>query len=159
MIVIRKVKDAALAAPPLQLQTNDAPVAAEAPAPPDARRKLAEEILAKLDAGDSFDSLAKLYSEGKEAAKGGDWGWIKRGELRAELSAPAFALAPGQHSPLIETADGYYILRVEDKKPERHLPLTEVRDAIEKQLLQTQRAKMQEEWVKQLRAKAYIRMF
>jgi hypothetical protein len=34
-----------------------------------------------------------------------------------------------------------------------------VRDTIEKELLQEQRAKMQAAWVKQLRAKAYIRMF
>jgi hypothetical protein len=34
-----------------------------------------------------------------------------------------------------------------------------VRDEIEKTLLQQQRTKMQEQWVKELRAKAYIRLF
>lgn len=157
MILIKKVKEVA------PTNTVDAIPATEpaAPTPPavDARRKVAEEILAKLDAGDSFESLAKVYSEGREGQKGGDWGWVKRDELRKELSVPAFALKPGQHSRLLDTADGYYIVQVDDAKKESTRPLTEVRDIIEKELLQAQRAKLQETWVKQLRAKAYIRMF
>ena len=139
-----------------------APVADAAPTTNtvvDVRRQRAEEILALLDRGDSFESIAKVSSEGKEATKGGDWGWIKREEFRKELSDPAFQLKPGQHSRVIETTDGYYILRVEDVKAEHYRPLAEVRDLIEKELLQDQRTKMQEAWVKQLRAKAYIRMF
>jgi parvulin-like peptidyl-prolyl isomerase len=130
-------------------------------APPavDLQRKLAEEILAKLDAGDSFESLARVYSEGKEAKEGGDWGWIGRDILRKELNGIAFALKPGQHSRVIETAEGYYIVEVDDVKPAHTTPLAEVRDDIEKTLLQQQRAQMQEQWVKDLRAKAYIRLF
>lgn len=125
----------------------------------DLQRKLAEEILGKLDAGDSFESLARVYSEGKEAKEGGDWGWIGHDILRKELNETAFSLKPGQHSRVIETAEGYYILEVNDVKPAHTTPLAEVRDDIEKTLLQQQRAQMQEQWVKDLRAKAYIRLF
>jgi parvulin-like peptidyl-prolyl isomerase len=125
----------------------------------DLQRRLAEEILAKLDAGDSFESMARVYSEGKEAKEGGDWGWIGHDILRKELNETAFALKPGQHSRIIETAEGYYILEVDGVKAAHTTPLAEVRDDIEKTLLQEQRAKMQEEWVKDLRAKAYIRVF
>ena len=107
----------------------------------------------------SFDSLAKSYSEGKEGHQGGDWGWVGRDELRKELSEPAFLLKPGAHSRLIETTDGYYIVQVDDVKTAHTKPLAEVRDVIEKNLLQEQRAKMEQEWVKQLRAKAFIRLF
>jgi peptidyl-prolyl cis-trans isomerase SurA len=135
-----------------------------APAPPqltliDPRRALAEEILAKLDEGESFESMARVYSEGKEAKGGGDWGWIGRDILRKELNEIAFTLKPGQHSRLIETAEGYYILQVDDVSPEHLRALPEVRDEIERALLQQQRAKMQESWIKDLRAKAYIRLF
>jgi parvulin-like peptidyl-prolyl isomerase len=130
-------------------------------APPvvDLQRKLAEEILAKLDAGNSFDSMARVYSEGKEAKEGGDWGWVGHDILRKELNETAFSLKAGQHSRVIETAEGYYILEVDDVKPAHTTPLAEVRDDIEKILLQQQRAQMQEQWVKDLRAKAYIRLF
>ena len=125
----------------------------------DEQRKIADEILAKLDAGDSFESLARVYSEAKEGKAGGDWGWIGKDVLRKELNETAFALKAGQHSRVIETAEGYYILQVEDVKPAHTVALAEVRDDIEKILLQQQRAKMQEDWVKDLRAKAYIRVF
>ena len=137
------------------------PVASATASPPavDLQRRLAEEILAKLDGGDSFESMARVYSEGKEAKEGGDWGWIGHDILRKELNEIAFALKPGQHSRIIETAEGYYILEVDGVKAAHTIPLAEVRDDIEKTLLQEQRAKMQEEWVKDLRAKAYIRVF
>jgi parvulin-like peptidyl-prolyl isomerase len=139
--------------------TNSAATAAPAPPPVDTQRRLAEEILAKLDAGDSFESMARVYSEGKEAKEGGDWGWIGRDILRKELNETAFSLKPGQHSRVIETAEGYYVLQVDDVKAAHTTPLAEVRDDVEKTLLQQQRAKMQEDWVKDLRSKAYVRLF
>lgn len=132
---------------------------AEGDTAPDARRKLGEEILGKLDAGESFESLAKLYSEGKEAKQGGDWGWVGKDVLRKELGEVAFQLKAKQHSKLIETAEGYYLLFVEDIKPAHTKPLTEARDDIEKILIELQRDKMQDEWIKTLRAKAYIRLY
>lgn len=137
------------------VETNSVPE----PPPLDPHRALADEILAKLNAGDSFESMARVYSEGKEAKEGGDWGWIGKDVLRKELNEVAFTLKPGEHSPLIETTEGYYILQVDDVKPAHAKPMSEVRDQIEKLLLQQQRTKMQEDWVKELRSKAYIRLF
>ncbi|HUJ08483.1 MAG TPA: peptidyl-prolyl cis-trans isomerase [Verrucomicrobiae bacterium] len=140
--------------------SNLVEAASESNAPPkDVQSELAEEIVAKLDAGDSFESMARVYSEAKEAKEGGDWGWIGKDVLRKELNAVAFSLKPGQHSRVIETAEGYYILHVDDVKPAHTIPLADVRDDIERILLQQQRAKMQEDWVKDLRGKAYIRLF
>jgi parvulin-like peptidyl-prolyl isomerase len=147
------------AAPSAEAAAKTEPAASPAPPPPDPRRRLAEELLAKLDEGDSFESLAKVYSEGREAKDGGDWGWIGKDVLRKELGDVAFSLSAGQHSRVIETPEGYYILYVEAVRPAHVRPLSEVRDEIEKTLLQQQRQKMQEAWIKQLRAKAYIRMF
>ena len=128
------------------------------PIPDDPRRKLAEEILGKLDTGTSFDSLAKLHSDGKESQRGGEWGWVGRDELRKELSEPAFQLKPGQHSRVVETADGYYILQVDEIHTAHVKSLVEVRDEIEKNLIQEQRTKMEQDWIKQLHAKAFIRI-
>jgi parvulin-like peptidyl-prolyl isomerase len=161
---VTNTTDAAATNATTTVSTNEtnAPTAAKEPAIPatvDLQRKLADEILAKLDAGDSFESMARVYSEGKEAKEGGDWGWIGKDVLRKELNETAFSLKAGQHSRVIETAEGYYILHVEDVKPAHTVALAEVRDDIEKILLQQQRAKMQEDWVKDLRAKAYIHLF
>jgi peptidyl-prolyl cis-trans isomerase SurA len=140
--------------------TNITEIAAPPPpAPVDPRKMFADELVAQLNNGASFESLAKVYSEGREAKAGGDWGWISQDVLRKELSNVAFSLKAGQHSGTIVTPDGYYILEVDDVKPAHTQPIGEVRDQIEKTLLQQQRTKMQENWIKQLRAKAYIRVF
>jgi parvulin-like peptidyl-prolyl isomerase len=158
--------NAVASASPL-VQTNavastNQPAATPPPTPVhmvDPRREMGEEIVAKLDAGASFDSMARVYSEGREGKEGGDWGWIGHDVLRKELNDIAFSLKPGQHSQLIVTDEGYYILQVDDVNPSHTRPLSEVRDDIEKILLEQQRAKMQQEWVKELRTKAYIQMF
>ncbi len=126
---------------------------------PDPQRGLAEEILAKLKEGDSFESLARVYSTGREAKDGGDWGWIGHKILSQQLDEVAFQLPAGQHSGIVETGDGYYILFVEAKRAAHVRPLAEVRPEIERILLQQQNARMQTEWIKNLRAKAYIRLF
>ena len=72
--------------------------------------------------------MARVYSAGKEAKEGGDWGWIGRDILRKELNEIAFTLKPGQHSRLIDTDEGYHILQVDDAKPAHTTPLAEVRD-------------------------------
>ena len=168
MIFIKKaasVEAAVPVAPPVETNAAEtaAGTAAATPAvvtpPVDPQRKLAEELLAKLKEGDNFESLAKVYSAGREAKEGGSWGWIGRNILSKQLDAVAFGLKAGQHSDVIETSEGYYLLFVEEVKPAHTKTLAEVRTEIQRNLLQQQRAKMQDEWVKDLRAKAYIRLF
>lgn len=141
------------------IKKAESPGTEQPPGAADAARRLADEILAKLNGGDSFESLAKVYSTGKEAKEGGDWGWVGRKILRKELDEVAFSLKAGQHSTVLETKEGYYIMQVDEVKPAHTRTLAEVRDEIEKTLLMQQRDKMQQDWVKELRAKAYIRMF
>ena len=124
------------------------------------RKKLAEEILAKLKAGEDFGKLAAQYSEGSNNKDHqGDWGWVDRDTLRKELSDVAFALKPGQHSDVIETEDGYYLLKVEDSKPAHVRPLPEIRDEIEKKLIGIEKQRLQQVWIDKLKAKAYIRYY
>lgn len=144
---------------PVAEGTNAAPPAAAAPPPVDTRRQLADEIVAKLDKGEKFEELARAYSEGKEAKDGGDWGWIGRDVLRKELNEVAFQLQPKEHSRVIATAEGFYLLQVDEVKPAYTKALTEVRAEVEQLLLQEQQTKMQLDWVKALRAKAYIRLY
>jgi parvulin-like peptidyl-prolyl isomerase len=152
MIVIKKTPAPAPASDVTSTNAEPAPAT-------DARRQTAEQLLAKLDAGESFDTLARQFSDGKEAKDGGDWGWIGKDVLRKELSEAAFALKAGQHSGIIDTPEGYYLLQVDAVKPAYTKPLADVRDEIEKTLLLQQRQKMQQSWVQQLRAKAYIHVF
>jgi peptidyl-prolyl cis-trans isomerase SurA len=118
-----------------------------------------EELLSKLDKGDSFTELATLYSEGSQRKDGGDWGWVERSVLRPKLAEVAFSLKPGQHSGVIEESDGYYLMLVEDTRPSHFRPLNEVRDSIEKTLLVDEQKRVQHEWIERLRKKTFVRLY
>jgi peptidyl-prolyl cis-trans isomerase SurA len=122
-------------------------------------KKIADELVTKLDQGASFVELAKLYSQGSQAQDGGDWGWVERSVLNTNLAQVAFSLDPGQHSRAIETPAGAYVLLVEDKKVSHIKTLAEVRGAIEETLRAEEMKRLKKQWVDQLRSKAFIQMF
>jgi peptidyl-prolyl cis-trans isomerase SurA len=121
-------------------------------------RKMAEDILADVKAGASFQEMANLYSQGSQ--KGGDWGWVEKKVLRKELADAAFALKPGQYSGVIETPDGdCYLLLVEDVRTAHYKPLDEVRDQIERNLILEERNRLEKQWINRLRKKTFVNTF
>ncbi len=123
------------------------------------KAQTADEIRQKLVAGSEFAGMAQMYSEDEGTRDtGGDWGWIERNTLNEQLSSVAFALRPGQVSPVVKLGDSYYIMLVEAKKNASIKPMSEVRDEIEKNLIQQERMKTQQRWIDTLRAKAYIKI-
>jgi peptidyl-prolyl cis-trans isomerase SurA len=124
-----------------------------------AQRSMAEEILGKLANGAEFDRMAQIYSEDSSRDLGGDWGWIDRKTLAAPLEKAAFNLPVGRISNIIEFNGNFYLLKVEDKKGGAMPSLAQVRDQIEKKLLQQEAQNLQEKWLASLRSKAYIRTF
>jgi peptidyl-prolyl cis-trans isomerase SurA len=125
----------------------------------DPQKLVMDEILQKIKSGSDFASLAKGYSEGTQKADGGNLGWVSDSTLRPELSKMAFKLRPGQNSGIIETADGYHIVMVEDLRKATVIPMAEVRERIESTLLQQEKERLQQEWLDGLRSKAFIKMF
>ena len=61
-------------------------------------------------------------------------------------------------SPVINIENTYYILKVEARKNATIKPITDVRDEIEKNLIQQERMKAQQRWLETLRRKAYIKI-
>ena len=125
----------------------------------ESRKKLAQEILGKIDEGAAFTEMAAVYSTGSQRAQGGDWGWVQRSVLRKELADTAFTLQRGKHSGVVETDDACYIMLVEDTHPTHVKPLNELRDEIEKTLQAQERAKVQKEWIDRLKKKTFVRYF
>jgi peptidyl-prolyl cis-trans isomerase D len=77
----------------------------------------AEGILKQLQHGGDFADLAKKNSEDPgSGAKGGELGWIVRGQTVPNFEKTAFSLKPGELSGLVETEYGYHIIQVEDKQ-------------------------------------------
>ncbi|HEY3454071.1 MAG TPA: peptidylprolyl isomerase [Bryobacteraceae bacterium] len=77
----------------------------------------AEDLLKQLKAGADFADLAKKNSEDTGSAeKGGELGWIVKGQTVPNFEKAAFSLQPGTLSGIIETEYGYHILQVEEKQ-------------------------------------------
>ncbi len=76
----------------------------------------AEAVLQYLQAGNEFLALVRQYHPGGL----GDLGWFPRGALWVpEVEDAAFALQPGEHSAIVATDRGYFIVFVEDKAEDR----------------------------------------
>ena len=127
--------------------------------PAAAKRSMAEEIRGKLAEGADFAGMAQMYSEDSTAEAGGDWGWIDRKTLNEELNRVAFSLQPGQLSRVVQLGDSLYIMRVEARKAAVTKPLAELREEISKKLFEEERLRLQEQWIKTLREKAYVKVY
>jgi peptidyl-prolyl cis-trans isomerase D len=106
--------------------------------------KTAREVLAKIKAGADFGEMAKKYSEDSSAAKGGEIGWIVRGQTVKEFEDAAFAMKPGQVSDLIKTTYGFHIIEVLDKQTAHLQTFDEVKDQIRDQLMKERLADAQQ---------------
>lgn len=122
-------------------------------------RRLAEEIRSRILEGADFAEMASIYSEGAQRSQGGDWGWVQQSVLRKELAAVAFRLTPRTCSEVIELPEACYLLWVDEARPERIRPLSEVREDIERTLVIEERARLQKRYVDKLRAKTFVRYF
>jgi peptidyl-prolyl cis-trans isomerase C len=73
----------------------------------------AHEVYSKLQNKESFETLARSYSEDKTSAKkGGDLGWISEKSITPGFTKKAFNLPVGQYSQPFETVFGYHIIKV-----------------------------------------------
>jgi peptidyl-prolyl cis-trans isomerase SurA len=127
--------------------------------PADSARKLAEEVLAKIDSGVPFKEMAAVYSSGSHRAEGGDRDWVDRSYLKPELAQAAFALKPGEHSKVIELPEACYLLMVEEARPAHVRPLTEVRDDIERTLKAEENLRLRKAWIDRLKRKSFIEYY
>ncbi len=124
-----------------------------------ARRRLTEEIRAKIADGAEFGEMAHMYSDHTTQDQYGDWGWINKKVLNEELTRAAFSLKAGEISRVLDIGDTYYLLFSEAKKGGTQRPFKDVRDEIEKHLIQQERQKLRQEWLQKLRKKAFIKMY
>jgi peptidyl-prolyl cis-trans isomerase C len=76
----------------------------------------AKDIVKRARAGEDFAELARKYSKGPAADKGGDYGYRARQALRKEIADVAFSMKPGDISDPIKTPEGYQIVKVTEHR-------------------------------------------
>ena len=126
------------------------------PAAKEKLRAAAEGIHGRLVNGEPFDGLAARHSEGPAAAAGGDIGFIERGMIIPEVEEVAFGLPLRQISGVIESAVGFHIVQVIDRRGAGIKAIETVREEIREKI---ERDKMEQkfgEWLEALRKKSHI---
>ncbi|MDX9729826.1 MAG: peptidylprolyl isomerase [Bacteroidales bacterium] len=91
--------------------------------PPDMEASKAEvrqrllDLRSRIINGDSFSTLAVLYSEDPgSAARGGELGFNTRGELAKPYAEAAWSLKQGVVSKIVETEFGFHIIQLVERK-------------------------------------------
>jgi len=88
----------------------------------------AEDLLKQIKAGGDFAELARKNSEDPgSATKGGDLGWVARGQTVKPFEDTAFSLKPKEISGLVKTEYGYHILQVLDHEQAHQRTFDEVK--------------------------------
>jgi len=102
--------------------------------PKDEQEKIkakAQEALKKLKGGADFAKVAKEDSgDPGTKDKGGDLGWVVRGQMVKNFETASFTQKVGEIGDLVPTEYGFHIVQVLERQEPRTQPLAEVRDAI-----------------------------
>lgn len=116
----------------------------------------AEAIVAALKQGENFEDLALRFSVGPNAARGGRLGLVRQGELLPAIEQALAPLPIGGVTGVIESTDGFHIIRVDDKKPRQFRPYEEVKAEIKSLVFQQKSEDQYQIWMANLKNKAYI---
>jgi len=117
----------------------------------------ADDVVAKLKAGASFDELAKQSSAGPTVSTGGDLGTFKRGALGSSaLEDPVFSIKAGENTAPIRTRQGFVVLKVTEHTDAGIPPLTALEPQIQDALYRLAIQPALRTYLTGLREKAYI---
>ena len=122
----------------------------------DASSRLAG-IKERLEHGESFEDLAKQYSDDGSGKSGGDLGWVNPGDTLPEFEKTMNALAIGEISAVIKTQFGLHVLQVLERRSQDMS-----KEAARIKARQEIRARKSDEafqdWVRELRDRAFVEL-
>ncbi len=104
--------------------------------------------------GATLSKVAQTSSDGFKAKSGGQQGWLERGTLVWENIEKALFELPVNHlSDVIETQDGYHIVRVLERNPGGYVPFTEAQTEIREKLLKEKKSAQMREYISTVQKK------
>ncbi len=115
-----------------------------------------EMVHERLKQGDSFEKMAREYSEPPLAKKGGDLGSINTNILSDQIQTALNGLKAGQFTAVLDTEQGYQIFYVEDVFQTRVKPFEEVSPRIQGKLFNEMLDEAHQAWVSELKKKSTI---
>jgi len=121
----------------------------------DGAQKLAQ-VRARINAGESFEAMAKEFSEDpNSASSGGELPWFSQGQMPEEIESVAQTLDTGDLSEPFRTQYGWHLLEVLDRR-QRDSTDESVRAEAEKSLRQRKIEQETERWIRELRDESFV---
>ena len=117
-----------------------------------------EAILDKLNTGQSFETMARTYSESSLASEGGDLGLFRLDELSPQLQKAINGMQADEFTPVLDTDQGYQIFFVQEVVKTPGKSLEEVSPEIERILFNEIVDKKFQSWLKDLRKESHIKI-
>lgn len=122
-----------------------------------ATKEEADAILAELKKGGDFAAIAKEKSiDPGSKDKGGDLGFFAKGKMVPEFEQAAFALKINEISGVVQSENGFHIIKKTAEKAAVVPTFEEKKEEIKKQLIATKANELSEAWMTEIRAKAKI---
>lgn len=120
----------------------------------EARLRL-ERLRDRLNNGQSFEELAKRYSNDASAPQGGDLGWLSPGETVPPFEQAMNALKIGEVSQPVKTQFGWHLIRVDERRTQDVAEQFQ-RNQVRQRLFQQRAEASFEAWLQQVRNQSFI---
>jgi peptidyl-prolyl cis-trans isomerase SurA len=117
----------------------------------------ADDLLKQINGGANFEDIAKKYSDGPSAADGGALGVFKRGQLAKQLEDVTFAMKAGEVTKVIQTKQGFVILKVVDHQQAGIPPMKDILPRIQDALYYEKLQPALRAYLTKLREDAYVK--
>ena len=109
---------------------------------------------------ESFEDLARQFSQDKASApKGGDLGFVSRGQMLPEMERVAFSLKPQEISTIIKSPKGYHILKLMERKKTISLNYEDIKDRLQPFAQAEKQRDRLDNWLKELRNGAKVNLY
>ncbi len=119
----------------------------------------AREAYDKIKAGEDFGNVAARMSEDNYRIMGGDAGYVHKGRMIPEVEDLAWKLPKGAVGGPVHGQGGtWFIIKVEDKSPERDMSFEEVKDKLRTDLESKRSNELMAKWLEELKSKSKIEM-
>ncbi len=124
-------------------------------------KRIKEELKVAFKKADKkiFTGMVRLYSGSPGASRDGDLGWIECSELRPEFAKEIKGKKVGTIVGPIETDEGTYFIRVNERKKAIEAKFTEMLPRIQEKMEAERRKKAYDTYMAKLRKKSVIRYY
>ena len=120
-------------------------------------KKKVEMVLESLRKGTAFAEVASRYSDDTASApSGGDLGFFKKGEMVPEVEAVVFSMKKGEVSGVIQSSQGFHILKVTDARQGSLAPFDEAKEQVKQDYYREEINRLYAKWLVNLKNYANV---